>query len=246
MGEHGKHRPLVRHAVFCLIFAWAALPAQACRLALVLAIDVSNSVDEAEDQLQRQGLASALLAPDVQNAFFVTDDPVALLVYEWSGRYHQKVLVEWRDITREQDLQDVSRSIANSTRGQRDFPTAMGYALGYAATRLRERPDCFARTVDIAGDGKNNDGFGPAEAYNAFAFENVTVNGLVVDASILETRDDLVTFFQDEVIRGPASFIEIADGFADYEDTMRRKLIRELLSQMIGDAAPPPSPNPRG
>lgn len=245
MGEHGKHRTLVRRAAFCLILAWAAMPAQACRLALVLAVDVSNSVDETEDQLQRRGLANALLDPDVQDAFFVTDDPVALFVFEWSGRHHQKVLVNWRDVKTELDLIDVSARIANSVRGQRDFPTAMGYALGYAANRLRERPDCFARTIDVAGDGKSNDGFGPAEAYNAFPFANVTVNGLVVDASILETRDDLVAFFTGEVIRGPSAFIEVANGFDDYEDAMRRKLIRELLSQMIGDADKAESP-PKG
>jgi len=73
-----------------------------------------------------------------------------------------------------------------------------------------------------------------AEAYNAFEFTNVTVNGLVVDASILETRADLIAFFTEEVIRGPSAFVEVAEGFDDYEETMRRKLVRELLSQMIG------------
>lgn len=237
MGEHGKHWPLVKRAALALVLTVAALPAQACRLALVLAIDVSNSVDETEDALQRNGLASALIAPDVQDAFLISPDPVSLLIYEWSGRYHQKVLLEWMEVTSAEDLLRAADTIAKSTRGQRDFPTAMGYALGYAATRLREKPECLFRTIDVAGDGKNNDGFGPAEAYNAFDFANVTVNGLVVDASILETRDDLVAFFTDEVIRGPGSFIEIANDFDDYEDTMRRKLIRELLSQMIGGAA---------
>lgn len=230
-------------AAFFLFLTVAALPAQACRLALVLAIDVSNSVDAAEDQLQRSGLANALVAEDVQAAFFISDQPVSLLVFEWSGRYHQKVLLEWRDIRTPADLIDASETILHSRRGQRDFPTAMGYALGYAANRLREKAACFAKTVDIAGDGKNNEGFGPADAYNAFDFESVTVNGLVVDASILETREELLLFFQEEVIRGPASFVEIADGFDDYETAMRRKLIRELMSQMIGDARqghPPP------
>lgn len=236
---------MVIRAILTLFLALLAIPAQACRLALVLAIDVSNSVDQEEDQLQRSGLANALISQDVQSAFFVSDEPVSLLVFEWSGRHHQKVLFDWRDIRSALDLTDAAEAILNSTRGQRDFPTAMGYALGYAATRLREKPECFAKTIDVAGDGKNNDGFGPAEAYNAFTFENVTVNGLVVDASILETREDLVQFFTDEVIRGPASFVEVADGFEDYEDTMRRKLIRELLSQMIGDATTL-SPPPRG
>jgi len=235
----------VIRAAICAAFLVAALPAQACRLALVLAIDVSNSVDDTEDRLQRSGLANALIADDVQAAFFVSDAPVSLLVFEWSGKYHQKVLLEWRDMRTPSDLRDASEIIRSSMRGQRDFPTAMGYALGYAANRLRERPDCFAKTIDVAGDGKNNDGFGPLDAYNAFPFENVTVNGLVVDASILETRDDLVTFYRDDVIRGPASFVEVADGFEDYEDTMRRKLIRELTSQMIG-AAPTAAATPKG
>ena len=228
-----------------ITLALAAMPAHACRLALVLAIDVSNSVDETEDRLQRNGLANALVSQDVQTAFFVSNDPVSLLVYEWSGRHHQDVLLDWRDIRSPLDLVDAAEAIQTSSRGQMNFPTAMGYSLGYAATRLREKPECFAKTIDIAGDGKNNDGFGPAEAYAAFEFDNVTVNGLVVDASILETRQDLVTFFEDEVIRGPASFVEVADGFEDYESTMRRKLIRELLSQMLGDSGQA-TPTPHG
>ena len=226
---------MIRAAIIAT-FALAALPAQACRLALVLAVDVSNSVDETEDQLQRSGLANALISEDVQNAFFVSDDPVSLMVFEWSGRHHQDVLFDWRDIHSPLDLIETAEAIQKSTRGQRDLPTAMGHALGYASIRLREKPECNAKTIDVAGDGKNNDGFGPAEAYAAFEFDNVTVNGLVIDASILETRQDLLTFFEDEVIRGPASFVEVADSFQDYEMTMRRKLIRELLSQMLGDA----------
>lgn len=245
MGQHGEYRTLVIRTAILMTLALAAMPAQACRLALVLAVDVSNSVDQTEDQLQRNGLANALIAEDVQAAFFISDDPVSLLVFEWSGRHHQKVLYDWHDIHSPIDLIDAAEAIQTSTRGQNDFPTAMGYALGYAATRLREKPECLSKTIDMAGDGKNNDGFGPAEAYAAFEFDNVTVNGLVVDASILETRQELVTFFEDEVIRGSASFIEVADGFEDYEDTMRRKLIRELLSQMIGNAGQPAHP-PRG
>ena len=92
------------------------MPAAACRLALVLAMDVSNSVDPDEDRLQRQGLASALLAPDVQDAFFASPDPVALMVFEWSGRYHQMVLQDWIDIRTPTDLAGVSSTIALSGR----------------------------------------------------------------------------------------------------------------------------------
>ena len=148
-------------------------------------------------------------------------------------------MVDWTVIATPADLEEVAATVAGSVRRQRDFPTAMGHALGYAATRLDERSDCLAKTIDVAGDGRNNDGFGPVEAYAAFPFNGITVNGLVVDASILETRDALVGFFETYVIRGTGAFVEVADGFEDYAESMRRKLVRELLADVVGDAGPP-------
>lgn len=213
-------------------------PADACRLALVLAIDVSSSVDAAEDTLQRGGLAAALIAPDVQEAFFASPDPVALTVFEWSGRYNQEDLTGWVLIETPADLLAVAETIATSKRSHNDFPTAMGHALGHAAIRFQNGPACLFRTIDMAGDGVNNDGFGPADAYNAFPFADVTVNGLVVNAAEFEAETDLIPFYRDQVIRGPGAFLEIANGFDDYETAMRRKLIRELSAQVIGQAAP--------
>lgn len=219
------------------VFACAAGAADACRLALILAMDVSISVDEAEDALQRSGMARALLAPEVEAAFFVSSDPVSLLIFEWSGTYNQHVLVDWTEVRSPSDLLRISAAVAASTRSQRDFPTAMGYALGYAATRLRDVPACAFRTIDVAGDGKNNDGFGPAEAYAAFPFDGVTVNGLVVNAGSFANDDGLIPFYTEEVLRGPNAFLEVASSFEDYETTLRRKLVRELMAQMIGAAS---------
>lgn len=222
-------------SIACLV----ATPADACRLALVLAMDVSSSVDATEDALQRGGLAAALLAPDVQEAFFASPDPVAIAVFEWSGRYNQEDLTEWIMIQTPEDLLRVAETIADSERSHNDFPTAMGHALGHAAIRLQNGPDCLFRTVDIAGDGVNNDGFGPLDAYGAFPFLNVTVNGLVVNAAEFESETGLIPFFRSEVIHGPGAFLEIANGFDDYENAMRRKLIRELSAQVIGQAGKP-------
>ncbi|MGC9371561.1 MAG: DUF1194 domain-containing protein, partial [Paracoccaceae bacterium] len=78
----------------------AAAAQGVCRLALLLALDVSSSVDAGEDRLQREGLAAALLSPAVTEALLETPDaPVALAAYEWSGRYQQKVLLDWQLIT---------------------------------------------------------------------------------------------------------------------------------------------------
>ncbi len=203
-------------------------------MALVLAMDVSSSVDEAEDRLQRLGLANALIDPAVQSAFLINSAPVAVQVFEWSGRYNQHILVDWTMIQGADDLLELSLAIAQSKRLHNDFPTAMGFSLGFAATQFARGPDCAARTIDVASDGINNDGFSPTEAYAAFPFEDVTVNGLIVDTADVGSISDLASFFQSEVIRGTGAFVERADGFEDYERAMSRKLIRELTAMLIG------------
>ncbi len=217
---------------------FAAVPAWAveCRLALVLALDVSSSVDAAEDRLQRQGLAAALLAPEVRQAFFASDLPVALTVFEWSGRYNQEVLLDWVMIRHPSALGFAAEQIASSERSHNDFPTAMGYALAFASGLLQRGPTCLTQTIDLAGDGSNNEGFLPEAAYEEFPFDGVTVNGLVVNAAEFESETQLIDFFLRDVIRGPGAFIEIAQGFSDYEAAMRRKLEREVRPPSIGSA----------
>lgn len=227
---------MIRGAAIALaaLCAVAAGSVSACRLALVLALDVSSSVDADEDRLQRLGLAAALLDPEVQQAFLGGGDPVAVAIYEWSGRYNQITIQPWRLIRSEADLLIVSNRIASSRRAHDDFPTAVGYALGHAASILRDGPDCLFQTIDLSGDGINNEGFGPDEAYAHFPLAGVTVNGLVIDADDYEDPDRLIGFYMDEVRQGPGSFVEVANGFEDFERAMRRKLLRELQSQMIG------------
>lgn len=231
MGQHGKHWSLVKVGLF-IGLSVAAVPVEACRLALVLALDVSSSVDAEEDRLQRSGLAAALLAPEVEAAFFSGRDPVALQVFEWSGQQNQTDLLDWTMIETPADLRRVASVLAASQRATNDMPTAMGYALGYAAIRLQKAPACLFHTIDMAGDGPNNDGFSPALAYSAFPFEGVTVNGLVIS----EPAAAVQSYYLEEVIRGAQAFVETANGFADFENAMRRKLVRELSAQILGAA----------
>lgn len=218
--------------------------AEACRLALVLALDVSSSVDAAEDRLQREGLAAALRDAEVQAAFLASPDPVALHVFEWSGRWDQvNLLPGWLMVETPADLEAAARAIEASPRSRHDMPTAMGYALGHAATLLTQGPRCLFSTVDIAGDGENNEGFGPAEAYAAFPFDGVTVNGLVVNGADFEGEVGLLPFFRGEVIRGPGAFVVVAAGYEDYARAMRAKLLAELSVQVIG-ALPGPGGAP--
>ena len=228
---------MVRLGAYALgVAAATAAPVAAaeCRLALLLALDISSSVDREEDILQRQGLAAALIAPEVQNALFANQDYVALGVYEWSGRYNQEVIIDWTILDHPATLLDVAERVSSSQRSYNSFPTAMGFALAFGAEMMQTAPPCLFRTIDMAGDGQNNEGFGPLLAYREFPFDGITVNGLVVNAADFEAETGLINFYQQEVIRGPGAFLEIAQGFEDYERAMRRKLEREATPAVIG------------
>lgn len=221
-----------------LALSGSPLLAENCRLALALAMDISTSVDAPEDTLQRQGLAAALIAPEVQEAFFISPQPVALAAYEWSGSFNQTLLLDWQMIETPADLLMAAERIGRSERSANEFPTAMGHALAYGATLMQRAPRCLFQTIDISGDGKNNDGYGPQIAYKHFPFENTTVNGLVINAADFEGEIDLIPFFEENVLHGPGAFLEIAAGFEDFERAMRRKLERELKGLELSEVRP--------
>ncbi|MBD3680091.1 MAG: DUF1194 domain-containing protein [Rhodobacteraceae bacterium] len=210
---------------------WAAPVAAQCRLALLLAMDISSSVDEEEDRLQRQGLAAALTAPEVRQALLsVPGDYVALAVYEWSGRYQQDMVLDWVMLDSNAAIDAAAARIAASKRSYAEFPTALGYAIGYGASVFARAPRCLFRTLDVSGDGVNNDGFPPRLAYTNFPLGGVTVNGLAINVA----NEDVELYYLNELIRGPGAFVEVAEGFGDFERAMRRKLLRETQARVIG------------
>jgi hypothetical protein len=205
--------------------------AQDCRLALALALDVSGSVDEGELRLMREGLARALLAPTVERAF-LSGEPVALYVFEWAGQQWQRPITPgWQMVEREGDLLRIADAVAqvpdSLSLSLPYTPTALGKALSHAGHALAQSPGCRALTVDVSGDGWNNDGYDPDTAYAVPHFEGVTVNALVIAVGS-EDDDQLVEWFQSEVLRGPAAFYIFADGYEDFERAMTEKLQREV------------------
>ena len=221
-----------------LAFSASPLSATECRLALALALDISSSVDATEDILQRQGVAAALIAPEVEEAFFASPLPVAIAVYEWSGNFNQVLLLDWTVIETRADLVAAAYQIGQSKRSANDSPTAMGHALAYGSRLLERAPRCLFNTIDLSGDGINNNGYGPRTAYKHFPFDTITVNGLVINAADFEGEIDLIPFFQENVLHGPGAFLEIADGFKDFERAMRRKLERELRGAVLSELRP--------
>lgn len=213
--------------------AMSPAPALACRLALVLAVDISSSVDAEEDRLQRDGLANALLATEVQAAFLADPEfPVALAVFEWSGTYNQVLLLDWMMIRTSDDLADAASAIRRSERSFREFPTAIGQALVFASDLFQRAPPCEAKTIDISGDGENNESFPPFNTYRHFPLDGVTVNALAIGGS--KGLSFIKNYYRDEVIRGPGAFVESAQDYADFERAMKKKLLREVGARVIG------------
>ncbi|WP_136634653.1 DUF1194 domain-containing protein [Pseudooceanicola onchidii] len=214
-----------------LLVLQASAAAAQCRLALVLAMDVSASVDAQEYALQRDGLARALDAPDIREAI-LTGAPghVSLAIYEWSGRYQQTVMLDWTTLDSPAALDRVVAHVAGARRSWKDYPTAMGYALGYAARLFETAPPCDRRVIDVSGDGLNNEGFLPDRAYAHFPLDDVTVNGLVIEGA----DAGLIDFYRAQVLRGPGAFLEVARTFDEFEAAMARKLLREVGGMILG------------
>ena len=230
--------------------AWLSLctfsQADGCRLALVLALDVSGSVSVAENRLQRTGLAAALLAPDVRRAF-LSDGAVAVYVFEWAGDQTQAALVPgWVTVRTDADLAYIADVIVQDgnvgLRGGAvlQVGTAVGSALLHAAAMLDLGPKCDARTVDISGDGVNSEGLEPNVVIARY-YDGITVNALIIDRPfddpMLEIRyggeQELADWFETDVVHGPGAFHIMADGYADYEQAMTAKLLREVQAVVL-------------
>ncbi|MGX9354910.1 DUF1194 domain-containing protein [Roseobacteraceae bacterium S113] len=218
--------------IAAILGALPAVSEAACRVALLLAIDVSSSVDAGEHDLQRTGLAQALRHGDVQEAILRGPGHVALAVYEWSGRRQHRVVVDWTVLDGPDDIAAVAATVEAAPRSYAEFPTAMGYAMGFGHTLMTRAPDCARQVIDVSGDGLSNDGFGPQLAYKHFDFDAITVNGLAIDTGEVAVID----YYEAEVARGPLSFVEVARGFEDFERAMVRKLYRELSEIIVGEA----------
>jgi hypothetical protein len=218
-----------------MALSWGAPAFAECRLALLLGLDISSSVDEEEDRLQRSGLARALRSSEVQKALLsVPGQQVALSVFEWSGRYQQEVTLPWRLLSSNAEIEAASAAISSSRRPYAEFPTALGYALGYAASQFAAAPECLAYTLDVSGDGVNNDGFGPFLAYKNFPLDHVTVNGLTIGGA----EEGLPAYYRTQVIKGAGAFVIEAADFTDFERAMQKKLVRETQALAVGALTP--------
>jgi hypothetical protein len=232
----------MRVLIGVLVLGLMAGPAAACRLALLLAIDVSRSIDWGDYRIQRDGLLAALADPEIRAALFGPRDPVALAVLEWSGVAHQVVVADWTLIRTPADLAAVAAAVAARKLPPERHATALGTALTRAREMIAAAPACAETVIDVSGDGRNNTGPAPAEAYALGDWTGIRVNGLAIE----QHEADLYAYYGAEVIRGPGAFVELAERQEDFPQAIRRKLIRELTELVLGQSVLPRQQAPLG
>ena len=215
--------------------ALLALPAAAqprdCAAALVLALDVSASVDEAEYAIQIGGLAEALVDPEVMTAILPAPGTgIMATAFVWSGFQHQETIAPWTWLGNEGDIAAFAAGLRAVPRVHDYWPTALGRATVFAAGLHRDNPvPCRRRIIDVSGDGVNNDGPPPSFYRAQGFFAGITINGLVIRGA----TPDPLEHYRQQVMHGPGAFLEIADTYDAYPPAILRKLLREL-QPMLG------------
>ncbi|MEO0679219.1 MAG: DUF1194 domain-containing protein [Pseudomonadota bacterium] len=217
-----------------------AAPARAdCALALILALDVSGSVDPREWTLQAGGLAAAFRTEDLQEVIGALDGDLLIAVTQWTGASRQEVTIPFQRLSDRGSVLAFADAVDAMPRRWRHFSTALGEALVHAVELGRDAPpDCRRKVIDVSGDGESNEGVLPMVARRQADAEGWTVNGLAIAGAF----PPVDRHYRDHVVVGPLAFVEVADGFDDYPRAILRKLLREIRSDLNLSAAPDPTP----
>jgi len=206
-------------------------------LEVILAADVSRSIDDAEFELQRKGYAAALTDPRVLTAIQGRSGAaIGVSFIEWSGDEDQQVVVDWTGIHDEEDAGSVAAAILAAPRsfmGRTSISAAIDFAMAHFA---KSKWQAKRRIIDISGDGTNNSGRSVAEARDEAIAQSVTINGLAIIndkpnlgySAPTQPPGGLPLYYRQNVIGGPNSFLLVVQDFNSFADAMANKLAKEI------------------
>ncbi|MCW8085993.1 DUF1194 domain-containing protein [Sabulicella glaciei] len=202
-------------------------------VALVLAVDVSRSIDEDEARLQREGYRAAVSDPRVVEAIGRgMIGAVGLAYVEWAGFEYQRLVLPWTRIADAQDAEAWSQALAEAPRASLSWTSISG-AIDFSRRVLEQSPfEATRRVIDVSGDGVNNSGRPSSLARDEAVAEGITVNGLPIvnDRPAFGRMPPipLDQYYAENVIGGPGAFMIVAEDFESFGTAVRRKLIREI------------------
>ncbi len=228
-----RRRTLIAAAGAAAIHPPFARAEEPVDVALVLAVDVSRSIDEDEARLQREGYRTAVSDPRVVEAIRGgMMGGIAIAYVEWAGIEYQRTVIPWTRIAGQADAEAWAATLAQAPRSSLSWTSISG-GIDHARRVLQECPfEATRRVIDVSGDGVNNSG-PPAEmARDRAVAEGLTINGL----PILNDRPTfgrpppvpLDQYFRESVIGGDGAFLIVAEDFESFGNAVRRKLIREI------------------
>jgi hypothetical protein len=246
MGRHGLHR-LAAAALFAAAFAMVADAAPMWRadtglnaipvdVELIIAVDVSYSMDPDEQALQRQGYVRALRSKEFLTALHEgVNGRIALTYVEWAGSSDQRILVPWRLIDGPEAADAVAAEIAQAPY-RRASRTSISGALLFARPLFDHSGyRGLRRVIDVSGDGANNAGAPVAPTRDAVVADRITINGLpiMLKRPTPGTMDiaNLDVYYEDCVIGGPGAFVVPIHDRDQFIDATRTKLILEVAGR---------------
>jgi hypothetical protein len=214
----------------------AAASAEIVDLELLLAVDVSASVDYDEYSLQMQGLAAAFRDPDVIAAIRAsTPNGVAVALMLWAGPREQTYALPWFVVSDQWTASTFATQLSGVPRPPTSGGTAIGDALVAGISFVTGNDVAGARKViDVSGDGRTNQGTSPGPVREYAESLGMTVNGL----AIVNAEPNLVAYYTELVIGGPGAFVLPAADYRDFARAIRLKLIREIEQSPLASAAP--------
>src|SRR5262245_52964640 len=222
-----------------LAMAWAnqAQAAEKVDLLLVLAADVSRSVDDPKFRLQRSGYAAALENPRVLEAIRSgANRRIAVAYLEWSGVVSQRVVIDWTIISDEKSAREFGDRLLEAPRSFADR-TSISAGIDFAMTQLERAPfEALRRTIDVSGDGTNNSGRDVTSARDDAVAKGVTINGLVIlsesptpwNPEHTNPPGGLAAYYRNNVVGGPGAFVMVAENFKSFGNALINKLIAEI------------------
>ncbi len=227
--------------VSCLIFPDGGMAEKrAVDLELVLAVDISRSMDLDEAALVRQGFVRALRHPDVVAAIERGRlGRIAVTYVEWGSERYQRVRVDWSELSDAASAAAFAEEIERSSVFLVEY-TSISDAIAFASRHFKNNGfQGERRVVDISGDGPNNSGPYVNLARDQATAEGIVINGLPIvndrpNVYSFPPFPDLDLYYEDCVVGGPGAFIVVADGFEDFARAILRKLVTE-----IADRSPP-------
>jgi uncharacterized protein DUF1194 len=214
-----------------------AYAAEQVDLLLVLAADVSRSVDHAKFQLQREGYAAAISDPRVVDA--IRSGPngkIGICFIEWSGIGAQKVVIDWTVIKDAATARQFGDQLLEIPRSFADRTSISG-GIEFSVTQLERAPfESSRRTIDVSGDGTNNSGRDVTRARDEALAKGITINGLVIlsdrplswNPEHTNPPGGLPNYYRDNVIGGPNAFVMVAENFESFGKAILNKLIAEI------------------